>query len=35
MKFNAALEAGGLVVSEEIEITITSELNKQAETGDN
>ena len=33
MKFSGAMEAGGLIVSEEIEITVTSELIEQ--TGDN
>jgi len=33
MKFSGVVEAGGLVVSEEIEITVTSELIEQ--TGDN
>jgi len=35
MKFNGAIEAGGLIVSEEIEIIVTSELIEQVETGDN
>jgi polyisoprenoid-binding protein YceI len=35
MKFSGALEAGGLIVSDEIEITVTSELNEQAEASDN
>jgi len=33
MKFSGAVEAGGLIVSEKIEITVTSELIEQ--TGDN
>ena len=35
MKFNRLVETGGMIVSEDIEISVTSEMVKQAESGDN